>query len=52
MPYPTWVFQDYQPLLRDSSYHQFRSIHPSNSVTSCAAPASMMNELMPVGVQS
>lgn len=42
----------YQPRFRDSSYHQFRSIHPSKSVISMEDPDSMMKLSMPVGVQS
>lgn len=41
-----------QPRSRESSYHQFRSIQPSKSVTLAAEPASMMKLVMPVGVQS
>jgi hypothetical protein len=43
---------DCQPRLRESSYHQLRSIQPSKSVISAAEPASMMKLVTPVGVQS
>ena len=41
-----------QPRLRDSSYHQLRSIHPSKSVICVADPAFMMKLVTPLGVQS
>jgi hypothetical protein len=43
---------DCQPRFRESSYHQLRSIQPSNSVISVEEPASMMKLVTPVGVQS
>jgi hypothetical protein len=43
---------DCQPLSRESSYHQLRSIQPSKSVISVEEPASMMKFVIPVGVQS
>lgn len=40
------------PRLRESSYHQLRSIQPSNSVIEDAEPAFIKKPLTPVGVQS
>jgi hypothetical protein len=43
---------DCQPRLRESSYHQLRSIQPSKSVMVVEEPASMTKLVTPVGVQS